>query len=80
VLFTKGWEPPLLEFSDQLTELRTALGPERTIVVVPIDTAGRSVTAADHSVWAEFLGRHGDRKLYVMHPDQAGAVSGGAQP
>jgi hypothetical protein len=77
VVFTKGWEPPLLEFADFLALLRDAVGPERTVTVVPIDTRGRTVAAADRDVWASFLGRQPDPKLYVMHADAPrAAVSG----
>jgi len=66
VVFTKGWEPPLLEFSDLLSLTRENIGNDATIVVVPIDAAGSRVTSSDRDVWARFLARHEDPKLYVM--------------
>ncbi len=66
VVFSKGWEPPLLEFSDFLEALRAGLGEAATIVVVPINTRGDGIEPADRAVWAGFLGRHGDPRLYVM--------------
>jgi hypothetical protein len=66
VLVTKGWEPPLLEFTDFLTELRGHLGQGTTIVVVPLGTRGVAVQEADREVWARALGRHDDAGLYVM--------------
>ncbi|TNF79054.1 MAG: DUF2868 domain-containing protein [Gammaproteobacteria bacterium] len=66
VIFSKGWEPPLLEFSDFLEALRASIGDAATLVVVPINTRGDGVEPGDREIWAEFLGRHGDPRLYVM--------------
>ena len=66
MLVTKGWEPPLLEFTDFLTELRGHLGQGTTIVVVPLGTRGVAVHEADREVWARALGRHDAAGLYVM--------------
>ena len=66
VIFSKGWEPPLLEFADFLEALRHRLGQAATIVVVPINTRGDGIDPAEREIWAEFLGRHDDPRLYVM--------------
>lgn len=66
VIFSKGWEPPLLEFADFLEALRAGLGSTATIVVAPINTRGDAIEPADREIWAAFLGRHGDPRLYVM--------------
>jgi hypothetical protein len=66
VIFSKGWEPPLLEFSDFLDALRASIGDAATIVVVPINTRNDGIEPEDREIWAEFLGRHGDARLYVM--------------
>ena len=66
VIFSKGWEPPLLEFSDLLQSLRERLGEVTTFIVVPINTRGDGIESADREIWAEFLGRQGDPRLYVM--------------
>jgi hypothetical protein len=66
VVVTKGWEPPLLEFTDFLAELRGQLGNGPTIVIVPLGTRGAVVHEADREVWARALGRHDDPRLYVM--------------
>ncbi|MGD8417418.1 MAG: DUF2868 domain-containing protein, partial [Pseudomonadales bacterium] len=73
LIYTKGWEPPLLEFGDFLTGLRDALGPQPTFVVVPINTRADGVDPADREVWAGFLARHGDPRLYVQQATTAGA-------
>lgn len=66
VVFTKGWEPPLLEFADFLRALRRVLGASVVLIVVPIDTRGVGVSASDRNVWSAFLARHDDPRLYVQ--------------
>ncbi|HEY5646507.1 MAG TPA: DUF2868 domain-containing protein [Pseudomonadales bacterium] len=81
VVFTKGWEPPLLEFADFLQALRHALGAGAVLIVVPIDTRGVGVSASDRKVWSAFLAGHDDPRLYVQQatedPDPASAPAGG---
>lgn len=78
VIFTKGWEPPLLEFTDFLADLRRGLGAVATLVVVPINTRRDGVDAQDRDIWAEFLGRHSDPRLYVLQATRPGAARDGA--
>jgi hypothetical protein len=66
VIFSKGWEPPLLEFADFIGSLRELIGAVPTITVVPVDTSGRGIDAADREVWARFLARQEDPRLYVF--------------
>ena len=65
VIFVKGWEPPILEFSDFLDVVRDALGSKPSLMVVPIDVQGMNVVEADRVVWARSLGR-ADRRTYVV--------------
>jgi hypothetical protein len=65
VIFVKGWEPPILEFSDFLDLVREVLGREHSLMVVPIDVHGASVLEADRTVWARALGR-ADGHTYVV--------------
>ena len=73
VIFSKGWEPPLLEFADLLTVLRARCGESATFVVVPINTRGTGIDRADREIWAEFLGRRKDPRLYVMQDGEGGS-------
>jgi hypothetical protein len=75
VLFTKGWEPPILEFSDFLNGLREQFGPDVTFTLVPIDVDGESVAAAARDVWARALARQHDPHLYVVEADSVEAES-----
>lgn len=77
VVFTKGWEPPLLEFADFLVVLRARLGAASTLVVVPVDTGRIRVDPVDREIWADFLGRHGDPRLYVFQATETGSIDDG---
>ncbi|MCB1686613.1 MAG: DUF2868 domain-containing protein [Pseudomonadales bacterium] len=66
LIFTKGWEPPLLEFLDLLQLVREAAGERVAITVVPVNVAGDAVEAADRSVWAKALAQRNDARLYVL--------------
>jgi hypothetical protein len=68
-IFSKGWEPPLLEFSDFLASVRAGIGEAATLIVIPINTRGDGIDSADREIWAEFLGRQTDPRLYVMDAD-----------
>lgn len=76
VVFCKGWEPPLLEFADFLQALRAQVGDQATLVIVPINTRRSGVDAADREIWAEFLGRHGGARLYVLQETSTQEAAG----
>jgi hypothetical protein len=65
VILVPAWEPPLLEFADFLALVRSAIGPSRSIVVVPVADAGREVTAAERENWRLAVGRTKDTHAYV---------------
>ena len=65
VIFTKGWEPPLLEFNDFALFLREIMGSEVSFTVVPVSLSGTTVEVADRRIWARSLARVGDPRLYV---------------
>ena len=75
IIITKGWEPPLLEFADFLVALRASFDPGVTITVVPINTRGDRVDAVDREVWAGFLARHPDPRLYVLQASDAAVAA-----
>jgi hypothetical protein len=77
VVVTKGWEPPLLEFLDLIDALRERVGAERSITVVPVDTAGAEVRRGERDVWAATLARRGDPALYVVEATAGAATAGG---
>ena len=68
LVFTKGWEPPLLEFMDFLGMLRERVGGGCSVTVVPLDVAAAGVERVQRDVWARALGRLRDPALTVMEP------------
>jgi hypothetical protein len=71
IIAVKSWEPPLLDFLDFLEALRTALGPERLITIIPISLNHKhDLAPADPNnldVWRKKLQSLGDPRL-VFHP------------
>lgn len=65
VVFTRAYEPPLLEFVDFLRALRVRLGASPSIVVCPMPEPGREVTPDQIDTWRRTLGRAHDARLYV---------------
>ncbi|KFI23266.1 DUF2868 domain-containing protein [Nitrosococcus oceani] len=67
VVAVKSWEPPLLEFLDFLEALRSALGPQRLITVIPLALNHRgdlvSADSSDLDIWRKKLQILGDPQL-----------------
>jgi hypothetical protein len=68
VVFTRAWEPPLLELLDFLTALRRAVGSDSSIVVVPVAESGGAVSDLERTTWARAIDRLADPQLYVETP------------
>ncbi len=66
VIFTKGWEPPLLEFSDFVELIRENVDADVSLMVVPLDVSGVKVQAAERDIWARALTNVDDARLYVV--------------
>jgi hypothetical protein len=65
VVFTRAWEPPLLDFLDFVSALRSALGNETSIVVSPIAEGADGVAQSQRDTWARAIGRVADPRLYL---------------
>ncbi|MEX2326795.1 MAG: DUF2868 domain-containing protein, partial [Pseudomonadales bacterium] len=65
VIFTKGWEPPLLAFFDYLERVREVIGNDPVIMIVPLDLERQSITEEDREIWARALAARDDPRLYV---------------
>lgn len=65
VVFTRAWEPPLLEFFDFIAALRHAAGPDASIVVSPVAEAASGVDPVQRETWARAVGRIADPRLYL---------------
>ncbi len=77
VIFTKGWEPPLLEFSDFLDLMREVIGEAPSLILVPIDVTGKRVLVSEREVWARVLVRRRDSRLYAIAADAADDLRAG---
>lgn len=77
-LLVKSWEPPVLEFTDFVRDLRQAVGERRLILVVPVslDDAGAlaSPREIDAVQWRKRLRALGDPAL-VVRPWSSGGSS-----
>ncbi len=65
VVFTRAWEPPLLEFLDFIAALRGAVGPDASIIVSPVAEAASGVEPVQRETWARAIGRIADPRLYL---------------
>jgi hypothetical protein len=65
VIFTPAWEPPLLEFLDFVTALRSRVGDRSSIVVTPVSEDRGEVTAIERDTWTRAVARLTDPRLYV---------------
>ncbi|BAW80820.1 hypothetical conserved protein [Candidatus Nitrosoglobus terrae] len=67
IIVVKSWEPPLLDFLDFLEALRTALGLERIVMVVPVSFDDKrnlvSTDPKDLDIWRQKLQSLGDPRL-----------------
>lgn len=65
LVFVRAWESPLLDLQDFLENLRNALGPTSSIVIVPVGPGGAVADAPQRATWARWVGRIADPALYV---------------
>jgi len=65
IVFTRAWEPPLLELLDYLAALRDRLGPATSIVVAPVPEAATTVTEGERITWARAIDHLADPRMYV---------------
>jgi hypothetical protein len=75
VIFTKGWEPPMLEFTDFLDLVRELFGPKVSLTVVPVDVTRCEVRYDEREIWAKALARQRDPRLYVVEANSVLAPS-----
>jgi hypothetical protein len=71
LVFTRAWEPPLLDLFDYLNALRERLGTAASIIVAPVAEDRGVVSATENATWTRAIARRGDPHLYV----ETGAVA-----
>jgi hypothetical protein len=64
-IFTRAWEPPLLDFLDFAAALRRSLGAAASIVVCLVPEPGGDVTSTELTTWRTTLARLNDAHVYV---------------
>ena len=65
VLFVRAWEAPLLDLQDFIESLRTAVGQECSIIVVPVGPGGATANDSQKATWSRWVGRVADSALYL---------------
>jgi hypothetical protein len=65
VVFTRAWEPPMLEFGDFIAALRECVGRDASIVVSPIAAADGEIDETQRQTWARAVGRVADPRVYL---------------
>ena len=64
-MLTKAWEPPLGDFRDFVTQLRSHVGEGISIMVVPIGLGGNTARPEELVVWRHGIASLADPALYV---------------
>jgi hypothetical protein len=65
IVFVRGWEAPLLELQDFIQALRAKVGPQCSVVVVPVGANGEVASESQRSTWSRWTARVGDPALYL---------------
>ncbi len=65
-IFSKSWEPPLLEFHDLISVLRNNFGAEVSISVQPVAANNSEPNQVDVEIWRHSLDKLQDAKVYVI--------------
>ncbi|WP_157994495.1 DUF2868 domain-containing protein [Peristeroidobacter agariperforans] len=65
IVFVRGWEAPLLELQDFIQALRAKVGPQCSVVVVPVGANGDVASESQRSTWSRWTARVGDPALYL---------------
>ncbi|HMN43649.1 MAG TPA: DUF2868 domain-containing protein [Povalibacter sp.] len=73
LIFVRAWEAPLLDLQDFLADLRTAVGRECSIIVVPVSADQSPPTRAQQSTWSRWTARLADPALYMEIGLESGA-------
>jgi hypothetical protein len=65
IVYVRGWEAPLLDLQDFIQALRAKVGPECSLIVVPVGANGEITSEAQRSIWSRWTARVGDPALYL---------------
>jgi hypothetical protein len=65
ILYVRGWEAPLLDLQDFIHALRARVGPQCSLILVPVGANGDVANDAQRTVWSRWTARVGDPALYM---------------
>lgn len=65
IVYVRGWEAPLLDLQDFIHALRAKVGPQCSLIVVPVGANGEITSPAQRSIWSRWTARVGDPALYL---------------
>jgi hypothetical protein len=65
IVLVRGWEAPLLDLQDFIQALRAKVGPQCSLIVVPVGANGDITSEAQRSIWSRWAARVGDPALYL---------------
>ena len=58
-------QAPLLDLQDFIQALRAKVGPQCSLIVVPVGADGEITSEAQRSIWSRWTARVGDPALYL---------------
>lgn len=65
IVYVRGWEAPLLDLQDFIQALRARVGPQCSLIVVPVGANGEITNEDQRSIWSRWTARVGDPGLYL---------------
>lgn len=65
IVYVRGWEAPLLDLQDFIQAVRAKVGPQCSLVIVPVGSNGELASEAQRAIWARWTARIGDPALYL---------------
>lgn len=65
IIYVRGWEAPLLDLQDFIQALRAKVGPQCSLIVVPVGANGEIANDTQRSIWSRWTARVGDPALYL---------------
>ncbi len=79
IVVTKGWEPPLLEFTDFLADLISAAPTLNSLSVLPRALTAEAVSEEDARIWSNAVARLADPRIITLQATTTAPSSEGAE-
>ena len=65
IVNVRAWEAPLLDLQDFIQAVRAKVGPQCSLIVVPVGANGELASEAQRAIWSRWTARIGDPALYL---------------